>query len=61
MLQFGIIAAFIIGIYYFLADKNARTDIGGSGTADFNDDHPRAGVRVTSIGERPYFDPATLV
>jgi len=31
-----------------------------TGTADFNDDHPRAGVRVTSCGERPYFDPATL-
>ena len=61
MLPFGIIAAFIIGVFSSLAYQNAQTDIVCSGTADFNDDHPRAGVRVTSIGERPYFDPATLV
>jgi hypothetical protein len=60
MLLFGIIVAFIIGMYSFLANKNTYPDTMRSGTADFNDDHPRAGVRVTSIGERPYFDPATL-
>jgi alpha-ketoglutarate-dependent taurine dioxygenase len=46
--------------YAYLPKSDAHADIGRSGTADFSDDFPRAGVRVTSIGERPYFDRTTL-
>jgi hypothetical protein len=50
---------YIIGVHACIR-VTAHADFGCSGTADFSDDFPRAGVRVTSIGERPYFDPTTL-
>ena len=56
----GIIAVFIIRMYYLPDLYLQAADFLYRGTADFLDDYPRAGVRVTSIGERPYCDPSTL-